>query len=88
MQIYGIEKQINSDLKLFSEDNTLTVNYSDIMASYKNVMESIREFIDDSTQYRQGALNPNLKEQKGSTHELKEKIEEIVKDMDWNDYSI
>lgn len=86
-QVYRIEKQINADLKLFPEDNMVVVNYMEIMASYKSVIESLRNFINTTTQYRQGTKNPNLKEQKGSTHALKNDIEKFVKDLDWDGYT-
>ncbi len=86
-QIYRIEKQIVSDLTLFPEDHSIEVNYQDIMTSYKDMIEKMREFIGVDTQYRQGVENPNLREQKGSKHRLKSELEAIVKDFDWNNYS-
>jgi hypothetical protein len=86
-QIYRIEKQIISDLKLFPEGNTIVVNYPDIMISYEDVIKELKEFMGPDTQYRQGAQNPNLREQKGSTHSLRNEIEETIKDLDWDDYT-
>ena len=86
-QIYRIEKQIISDLKIFPDESTIEVNYMEIMSSYKDVMETLRNFTGESTQYRQGAANPNLREQKDSTHELRNEIETTVKDLDWDDYT-
>ena len=68
-------------------NNTIIVNYMDVMASYKDVIKNLRDFIGATIQYRQGANNPNLREQKGSTHNLKNEIENIVKDLDWDGYT-
>jgi hypothetical protein len=87
-QIYYIEKQIYKDLKLFPQENIITINYEDLQSNYNHILTKIENLFDQKVVRRKTTMEPNLNIKKDIylDNKIIESINNEIEKFEWNDY--